>query len=137
MDRTTSITENVILFDGVCNFCNSSVNFIIERDVLHYYKFAALQSEYGNAILAKFHKSTEDFNSILVIENEVFYEKSDAVLKITTHLKGWKWVSYFKVLPKFFRDFFYDLIAKNRYIIFGKSEHCRLPSASERLLFLS
>lgn len=136
---TKKIPENyqLILFDGVCNFCNSSINFIIDHDPEKHFKFAPLQSEVGQAILRKFNKNTKDFDSVILLKNNQLYEKSAAALEIAKHLSGfWKYLSVFSLLPTFFLNFFYDIIAKNRYKIFGKSESCRMPTLELRERFL-
>ena len=132
-----SSNTQLILFDGVCNFCNSSINFIIDHDPYNHFKFAPLQSEIGQEILRKFNKNTEDFDSIILLKNNILYQKSDAALEITKHLSGsWKYLSVFKILPTFFLNFFYDIVAKNRYRIFGRSDSCRMPTAELRERFL-
>jgi predicted DCC family thiol-disulfide oxidoreductase YuxK len=133
------IPENtqIILFDGVCNFCNSSINFVIDHDPEKHFKFAPLQSEIGQDILTKFNKNTKDFDSVILLKDNQLYQKSEAALEIAKHLSGfWKYLSIFKILPTFFLNFFYDIIAKNRYRIFGKSESCRMPTAELRERFL-
>ena len=136
MDRGDSLVNNLILFDGVCNLCNSSVNFIVKNDSKHIFRFASLQSEIGQRILKQHHKNTTEFNSVILINEEKFYEKSDAVLQIVKDLNGLSWLSIFRFVPRFIRDVVYDFIAANRYSIFGKSETCRIPSPEERELFL-
>lgn len=133
------IPENyqIILFDGVCNFCNASINFMIDHDPKKYFKFASLQSEIGQAILRKFNKNTKDFDSVILLKNNQLYQKSAAALEIAKHLSGlWKYLSVFTVLPTPFLNFFYDMIAKNRYKIFGKSESCRIPTPERQERFL-
>lgn len=128
----------IILFDGVCNFCNSSINFIIDHDPSNHFKFAALQSEIGQSILRKFNKNTEDFDSVILLKDNTLYEKSDAALEITKHLSGlWKYFSVFGIFPTFFLNFFYDIVAKNRYRFFGKSDSCRMPTVELRERFLT
>lgn len=132
--------ENVIiLFDGVCNFCNSSVNFIIDHDADNYFKFAALQSEAGEKLQREYGITPEDkdLDSVLLIENGKLHTHSTAALRIAKHLKGiWSFLYIFIIVPKPLRDFFYKLFAKNRYRLFGKSDACRLPSPEERAKFL-
>ena len=131
------VNYQIILFDGVCNFCNSSINFIIDHDPEKRFKFAPLQSDIGQEILRKFNKNTKDFDSVILLKDNQLYEKSEAALEITKHLSGaWKYLSVFKVLPTFFLDFFYTIIAKNRYRIFGKTESCRMPTAELKERFL-
>ena len=132
-----SLDKQIILFDGVCNFCNASINFIIDHDPEKRFKFAPLQSEIGQEILRKFNKNTEDFDSVFLLKNNTLYQKSDAALEITKHLSGfWKYLTVFNILPSFFLNFFYDIIAKNRYRIFGKADSCRIPTPELRERFL-
>jgi predicted DCC family thiol-disulfide oxidoreductase YuxK len=125
----------IILFDGVCNFCNSSVNFIIEHDQKGYFKFAPLQSEIGKSLVEKFGLS--DVDSIILVENEKAYTHSTAALKFIKHLDGiWKFAYILIIIPRPVRDFFYKLFAKNRYRLFGKKEACMLPTPEVRQRFL-
>ncbi len=129
--------QQVILFDGVCNFCNASINFVIDHDPNKHFKFASLQSEFGNAILKKYQRNTTDFESVILLKNNRIFTKSKAALEIAKDLCGfWKYLSLFSVLPSSILDFFYDLIAKNRYKIFGKSDSCRMPTRELRERFL-
>jgi predicted DCC family thiol-disulfide oxidoreductase YuxK len=128
----------LILFDGVCNFCNSSVNFIIDRDSKSKFKFASLQSEIGQQYLVKFKLNAINFDSIILIHESRFFQKSSAALLIAKELDG-SWALFYYLfiwIPAFVRDFFYDLIAKNRYKIFGKLDACRLPNAAMKDRFL-
>lgn len=128
--------ESIILFDGVCNLCHSGVQFIIKRDSRCHFKFASLQSETGQMFLNKYGISKK-IDSIIVIENEKVYIKSSAALRISRYLDGyWKYLTILKVLPPFFRDFLYDILAKNRYKWFGKKESCMLPSTEMKNRFL-
>lgn len=127
----------IILFDGVCNFCNSSINFIIDHDPEKHFKFAPLQSDFGQKILRQFNKNTEDFDSVILLKNNQLYQKSAAALEITKHLSGfWKYLTIFRILPTFILNFFYDIVAKNRYRIFGKSDACRMPTPDLKERFL-
>jgi predicted DCC family thiol-disulfide oxidoreductase YuxK len=128
--------RRIILFDGVCNFCDSSVQFIIKRDPKGYYKFAPLQGETGRKLLKEFDLS-EKLESIVYIEDDRFYKKSAAALNICKNLKGaWRLFVLFRILPTPFRDYFYDVIAKNRYKWFGKKDSCMIPSPEIRSRFL-
>ena len=134
-----SIPQNtqLILFDGVCNFCNSSINFIIDHDPKKHFKFAPLQSELGQSILTQFGKNTNDFDSVILLKDNQLFQKSEAALEITKYLSGgWKYLSIFGIFPTFLLNFFYDIIAKNRYRIFGKTETCRMPTPELRERFL-
>ena len=128
--------DRIILFDGVCNLCNSSVQFIIKRDSTGYFKFASLQSKTGQTLLKK-HGLTNDLNSFVLIENDQVYLKSSAALRVCSKLgRAWRILSLFRFLPLFIRDFLYDIIAKNRYKWFGKKERCMLPLPEWKHRFL-
>jgi predicted DCC family thiol-disulfide oxidoreductase YuxK len=130
--------QPVILFDGICNFCNGTVNFIIDKDKRKRFKFAALQSDAGQKLLNEFNLKFTDFDTIILAENNRYYEKSTAALRIAKGLGGiWKVLYAFIILPTFIRDFFYDIIARNRYRWFGKRDTCRIPAVGERERFLS
>ena len=125
--------HQVILFDGVCNFCNYWVNFILARDKNDFFRFAALQSEAGQELLKKFNLSRTSFDTFILIDDENYFTKSTAALMIAEKLKSVVKLFYpFIFLPKPFRDYFYNLIAKNRYKFFGKREICRIPTEEER-----
>jgi predicted DCC family thiol-disulfide oxidoreductase YuxK len=127
----------IILFDGVCNFCNRTVNVIIEHDKDVQFQFAASQSTAGIDLLQKFDLDQKASGSVILIDNEIIYTKTDAVIQIATQLYGWpRLFMALKFVPKPLRDFAYDLIAKNRYTLFGKRATCRMPEASERNRFL-
>lgn len=131
--------NGIILFDGVCNFCNSSVNFIIDHDAKNYFKFAALQSEAGEKLQKEYDINPEDksLDSILLIEDGKLHTHSTAALRIAKHLSGvWSFLYIFIIVPKPLRNIFYKLFAKNRYRLFGKRDACRLPSPEERAKFL-
>ena len=128
---------SIILFDGVCNLCNSSVNFIIDHDKKNDFRFASLQSDAGQNLLKKFDLNTKDFDSIILVENGKHYERSSAVLKIVKEFPGlWKLLYVFIVVPPPVRDFVYDIIADNRYKWFGKKESCRVPTPELKEKFL-
>lgn len=126
----------VILFDGACSFCERSVQFIIKRDPDQYFSFAALQSDAGKALAARYNL-TGDMDSFIFIDKETCYDKSAAALHVAKHLKGvWKMAFLFIVLPKPIRDFVYDQFSKRRYTWFGEKESCKLPTPEERKRFL-
>lgn len=131
------MNKKIILFDGVCNFCNYWVNFIIDRDNKNIFVFAALQSKTGQEFLSRLNFPTNEFDTFILIDGEVYFTKSDAAIKIAQDLKGWpKILSLGKFIPKRFRNFLYDVIAKNRYKLFGKKDYCRIPSKEEKTKFL-
>lgn len=127
----------VVLFDGVCNLCNASVNFIMANDTKNIFRFAALQSKAGKALLKKFNLSSDALDAVVLIENKKVYTKSAAALRIAQKLK--KPLPLFfslSLVPPFIRDAVYTAIAKNRYRWFGKSKSCRVPSAGTNDRFL-
>ncbi len=129
--------EKILLFDGVCNLCNSVVQFIIKRDKNAKFKFAALQSEGGQALLKKFGLPQNDFESFVFIEGDKYYQKSSAALHVAKELGGlWKIFYGFIILPKFIRDFFYEIIANSRYKIFGRQDSCMIPTEELKSRFL-
>ncbi|HET9745090.1 MAG TPA: thiol-disulfide oxidoreductase DCC family protein [Chitinophagaceae bacterium] len=126
----------VILFDGVCNLCTGSVQFILKRDEEKKFLFASLQSPYGQDLLKQFDLPNNTFNSFILYQDEKIYTRSTAALKIFQQLKGWKWVRIFGIVPKFIRDAVYNLIANNRYKWFGKKDECWLPTPELKARFL-
>jgi len=130
-------TDNpVILFDGVCNFCNGAVNFVLKRDRKKVFRFAALQSEAARQLLAKHGWPVNDLQSFLLIENGKLYHRSTAALRVCRYLNGlWPICRVFLIVPRFIRDGLYNWIARNRYPWFGRKETCRIPTVEERERF--
>ena len=127
----------IILFDGVCNFCNGSVNFLIRQDKKNVFRFAALQSQTAQKLLAQYKKQKKGFESFVLMQDGKAYEKSSAALKVLKKLPWyWKWAQVFWIVPKFIRDGVYNLIAKNRYKWFGKKEECMIPMPELKSRFL-
>jgi predicted DCC family thiol-disulfide oxidoreductase YuxK len=126
----------VILFDGVCNLCSGSVQFILKRDKEKKFLFASLQSIYGQNLLKQLNLPTDTFNSFILFENGKVFTRSTAALKMFSQLKSWGWVKIFWIVPKFIRDAVYNLIAKNRYRWFGKKEECWVPTPDLKARFL-
>jgi len=127
----------IVLFDGYCNLCSWSVQFIIKRDSKDYFRFASLQSEIAKEILNRFNLPENFDESVVLVENQNIYFKSSAALRIAKKLKGlWKYLYYFIYFPKFIRDFIYDIIAKNRFKWFGKKEKCFIPTNELERKFL-
>ena len=128
--------QPVILFDGVCNFCNGAVNFAIKRDKKARLKFATLQSGIASQLLDKFNLSARDLNSFVLIENGKVYTRSTAALKVFRYLDGlWPLMYGFIIVPIFLRDAIYKLIAKNRYRWFGIRKECMIPTPGIRSRF--
>lgn len=129
--------NGIILFDGICNFCNGSVNFIIENDKKDYFKFAPLQSEIAQELLEKYDINKDETDSVVLIENDRAYTRSTAVLKVAQKLGGIYSLLYgLIIVPKFIRDFFYETFAKYRYKLFGKKDVCMMPTPEIRNKFL-
>ena len=128
--------ERIILFDGVCNLCNQSVQFILKRDHSGTFKFASLQGDYGQSLIKKFGLPS-DMDSFVLIEGNKAFLKSTAALRVCLHLdRLWKLLGVLLLIPPFIRDSFYQIVAKNRYKWFGKRESCMLPSPQWKNRFL-
>jgi len=128
---------SVVLFDGVCNLCNGSVNFFLSIDRGKHLKFASLQSNFGQSTLVELGKDPTHFDSILFLHQGKVYERSGAVLRIMGRIGGiWSLAVCFLVAPAFLRDACYNLIARNRYRFFGKSDTCRIPTPEEAERFM-
>jgi predicted DCC family thiol-disulfide oxidoreductase YuxK len=126
-----------VLFDGVCNLCNASVQFILKRDPRGAFRFAALQSDAGRRLLAA-HRLPEDaLSSVVVVADGRAYTESDAALRIARGLGGaWPALGALRVVPRFVRDAAYRLVARNRYRWFGRRDECMLPTPELRARFL-
>lgn len=132
-----SFSGGIVLFDGVCNLCNHSVDFIMKRDKASYFRFASLQSPKAQSLLKERNFREPNLDSVLLIEGPKVYQKSSAALRIARRLRGaWPLLYVLVVIPKPLRDLVYTWLAHNRYRWFGKRETCRLPSPEERALFL-
>jgi len=128
--------NRMILFDGECRFCDQSVQFIIKRDPHASFKFASLQSDIGQRF-CKDYAIPHDIDSIVLLEDDRYYIKSTAALRICQSLKGfWKIGTLFLLIPTPIRDIAYEFIAKNRYKWFGKKDECEIPSPEIRKRFL-
>jgi predicted DCC family thiol-disulfide oxidoreductase YuxK len=127
----------VILFDGVCNYCNSMVQFIIRQDKQQKFLFAPLQSDAGRQLLQAYQLPEKDFNSFVLIDKNKSYLRSSASLQVFKNLPWyWKWTQVFWIVPLFIRDGIYNFIARNRYKWFGKKETCMIPSPEVKMRFL-
>lgn len=134
----TTKPNAIILFDGVCNFCNDIINFIIQHDSHSYFHFASLQSPIGQALLQQYNLDTDRFDTFILIENDQVYERSTAALKVARHLSGWmSKLHALIIVPKPLRDMGYSIVAKNRYRLFGKNDACMVPTPDVRSRFLT
>ena len=137
MGAPDTVVNPVVLFDGVCNLCNGSVQFIIKRDKAGKFLFAALQSQYGQAQLDQLGISSTSLQSIVLIKGDQFYQRSNAVLEIAKMLGGlWSLLYVFKIVPAFVRDWIYNGIANNRYKLFGRQDQCMIPTPALKARFL-
>lgn len=120
--------DPILLFDGVCNLCSGSVQFILKRDRTKKLRFASLQSKFGKRMLEQHGLPSNYTESLVLIDDGKVFTSSSAALKISTHLTGlWPLFRVFSVIPKFARDSIYNLIARNRYRWFGKKDVCWVP----------
>jgi predicted DCC family thiol-disulfide oxidoreductase YuxK len=129
--------SSIVLFDGVCNFCNGAVNFIIRHDPDGKFKFAPLQSTFGEEMKSEFGIG-DDIDSIVLIEDRKAFTHSDAALQMLRGLGGIWSIGYaFIIVPKPVRDWFYRLFARHRYSLFGKKDVCMVPTPEVRSRFLA
>ena len=132
------LSHPVILFDGVCNLCNASVQYVIKHDKKKLFRFASLQSSFGESVLKQYVLPVNTFNSFILLSDNKIYTRSTAALLVAKKLSGLIKLFYgFIIIPKFIRDFVYDVIAKNRYKWFGKKEACWVPTPELKSLFLN
>ena len=133
--------NQVLLYDGVCGFCNQMVQMILRHDRRGTLRFAALQSAYGEAVRAR-HPELQNIDSVVLVERgrddeERIFIRSDAALRIAAYLGGWwKFFLIFRALPRSLRDFYYDMFARYRYRLFGKHDSCPVPSPEVRSRFI-
>lgn len=129
--------KSLILFDGVCNLCNGFVNFIIPRDRDNKFQFGSLQTERVKAILSQYQHAPNYLSTVILLEDEKIYTQSTAVLRILRRMGGaWALLYGFIILPKPIRDFFYNLVAKHRYKLFGRKDSCMLPTPGLKARFV-
>ncbi|WP_300564568.1 thiol-disulfide oxidoreductase DCC family protein [Flavobacterium sp.] len=131
--------KKIILFDGVCNMCNSSVNYIIKHDKKDIFRFVSLQSELGQRILKHIGIADKNIDSIVLYEpGRAYYYKSSAVIQIAKNMDGiLNLVTIFKIIPRKIRNVIYDYIAKNRYKWYGKKDSCMMPTPELKAKFLA
>lgn len=126
----------VIIFDGICNLCNRSIDFIIKKDKKQLFRFAALQSKFGETVKSKY-SLAKNTDSVILLKNDTIFMESDAALEIAGMLSfPYNTLTVFKVIPKKTRDKLYRFIARNRYKWFGKKNTCRVPDSEEKNRFL-
>ncbi|MBI3328731.1 MAG: DUF393 domain-containing protein [Nitrospinae bacterium] len=140
--KNDSVKVPVLLYDGVCGFCNKTVHMILAHDTHGTLRFAALQSNYGRALVAR-HPILRNVDSLVFIETspgtdeECVFIRSSAVLRVAMYLGGrWKLLCVLSIIPTPLRDVFYDLFAKYRYKLFGRHDSCMIPPPDARARFL-
>ena len=127
----------IVLFDGVCKLCNASVDFIIDHDPGGRFHFAALQGKTGQQLQREYRLEIDQLDSVVLVEGTAAYTRSTAALRIARRLAfPWFVAAILLILPTGIRDFFYKLVARNRYRWFGRRESCRMPTAELRGRFL-
>lgn len=134
----TVANKKIILFDGVCNLCNSAVQFVIKHDQKDIFRFVALQSELGQQILKHIGVNPVNIDSIVLYEpGKAYYYKSSAAIEIARSIGGfWHLGTVFRIIPTSIRNQLYDYIAKNRYKWYGKKESCMIPTPELKIKFL-
>jgi predicted DCC family thiol-disulfide oxidoreductase YuxK len=129
--------HHIIIFDGVCNFCSGAVNFIIQHDHADVFLFTPLQSPTAQRLLWEYQMTEEGADTLILIKNNRCYFRTNAVFEITKDLGGrWSLLKILRVLPRPLRDFSYRIFARNRYKIFGKQDHCMVPTPELKDRFL-
>lgn len=137
MSKEIPDEESIVLFDGVCNLCAGFVQFIVPRDTEGVFHFASLQSDVGRRLLAEYGLADDELDSIVLIEGGDAYVKSSAVIRIAAILGGiYALARPLRFLPRRLRDWGYDLVAANRYRLFGKKEQCMMPTGNVQERFL-
>lgn len=133
----TEPPASVVLFDGVCNVCNASVNFIIDHDSRRRFRFASLQSDVGRRLAAE-HGLPGDLKTVALIDGAASYVESSAALRIAGQLDGAvRWLRCLSIIPRPIRDAFYRFFSARRYAWFGRTETCRVPTPEIRARFLA
>ncbi|MCF8359859.1 MAG: DCC1-like thiol-disulfide oxidoreductase family protein [Prolixibacteraceae bacterium] len=127
--------DYIILFDGVCNLCSSSVQFVMKHDKKRLFRFAPLQWDVASKILGP-HKHILHFDTLILIEKGKVYDQSTAALKIARHLRFFRIFYFLIILPVWMRDPVYRFVARYRYRVFGKKEHCMVPAENKKELFI-
>ncbi len=131
-------SKYIVIFDGVCNSCNGSVNFIIRRDTNKKFMFAPIQSNYAQNVIAQYGMTNVDLDTFLLIKNGTAYVRTNAALEITKDLDGyWYLLNIFRFIPRSIRDGLYHIFATNRYKLFGRSAQCIVPTDEIKERFLS
>jgi predicted DCC family thiol-disulfide oxidoreductase YuxK len=131
-------SDNIVLFDGVCNLCNGIVRFIMRRDHDRKIRFAPIQSALGQSLYKKFELSSDNIDTVIYISSDKYYLRSSAVLHVLKDIGGvWRFFYGLIIIPRVIRDLFYDQVARSRYLIFGKRDTCMIPDTDIADRFLA
>lgn len=126
----------ILLFDGVCNVCNATVQFVVEHEKAPHIRFASLQSEVGARLVAE-RGLPNDVSTVVLVEGDRVYTRSAAAVALLGHLKApWSWLAVLWLVPRPLRDLGYDIFARLRYRLFGKRDRCMVPTPELRARFL-
>ncbi len=129
MGADSEVDSPILLFDGYCNLCNGLVNFLIDQDSEEIIKFASIQSDFGKTYLIDHDYDPEDPTTLIVILGDTYYTKSEAVFLLAQYLNSpLRFIRLFRFLPLKITNIIYDLVAKNRYRLFGRRDTCRMPT---------
>jgi predicted DCC family thiol-disulfide oxidoreductase YuxK len=129
--------HNLILFDGVCNFCNTAVQTVIRIDNQKIFKFAAIQSQLGQQLYRQHGLDPVDIQTLMFVDGDRVLTKSDAVLAVLSRLDGgWQLLGGFRAMPQPMRDWAYTEFAKQRFALFGRQESCMIPTPEVRSRFI-
>ena len=130
--------QNLILFDGVCNFCNSAVQMVIDLDRQKIFKFAAIQSELGQQLYRQHGLDPIDIQTLMLVDGERVLTKSDAVLEVLARLDGgWQLLAGFRAMPQPLRDWAYSEFARQRFVLFGRRDACMVPTPELQERFIA
>jgi predicted DCC family thiol-disulfide oxidoreductase YuxK len=135
--KIAGVPDGLILFDGVCVLCSGWVRFLLKRDRAGYFRFTPIQSPYGRELVGRLGIDPENPETNVLIDGGCAYFKFDTVIQVLARVPYWRWTRAFVVLPRVVRNWIYDRIARNRYRVFGKTEHCMLPSPEVSRRFLT
>jgi predicted DCC family thiol-disulfide oxidoreductase YuxK len=129
--------EHIVIFDGICNFCNGAINFIIKHDPDGVFVFTPMQSELAKSLILKYKIDNVGIDTFLLIKNDTAYIWTDAALEIAKDLNGyWYLANVTRIIPRFIRDYLYRVFARNRYRLFGKRTKCMVPTPSLKKRFI-
>ena len=129
--------KHIIIFDGICNFCNGAINFIIKHDPDGVFVFTPMQSDLAKNLLLQYEIKNVGVDTFLLIKNDTTYIWTDAALEIAKDLNGyWYLFNITRIIPRFMRDYLYRIFARNRYRLFGKRTECMVPTPSLKKRFI-